>query len=226
MLGGQVAGCTLDASPANGCFSGPLKVVAERHGLEALLYLGREKRADEQVAPELFPGTRFIALRGIPRIALALYIAQCLLRHGVQIDGRQCDLKHGVLIEQITLPPTAISGLKAFTNFFVVARQAFVSIGRDAIGHDRRVDYAYQAVAEHNMSIEESKRLARLNRLDPERHLAELNGERVYIHSVDAVLHNLTKRALSNTVVVDISVRVDTRNLCSEAAGSYQQKMT
>ena len=55
---------------------------------------------------------------------------------------------------------------------------------------------AEQAVAENDVAVEKDKRLARLQRFDPETEPAQLYGHRVHVHAVEAMADHVAQRAL------------------------------
>ena len=78
----------------------------------------------------------------------------------------------------------------------VVAGERLVGLVRDAVLQHVVVEDADQAVAAADAGVEEGERLAGLEGLDPERHLAELDRERVAIDAMDAAGDDLAERVL------------------------------
>src|SRR5690349_14436411 len=66
------------------------------------------------------------------------------------------------------------------------------------------------------MRVEESERLARFDRLDPERGLAQLDRERIAVHAVDAVLHDLAQGTPASLLVRNFALYIEPRHLDGE----------
>ena len=221
----QLAGVAFDAHPAELDGSSALKVVAERYGLERSDRLGREERSGEQVGLERFTGAGPIPTRRSPCRALSFHLLKRILGHGVQIDTRDRDLEHGLFVEQVDLSPLPVPRLQVRAHALVVSGQRLVRGGWDSVGNDLGIEDPDQAVSQRDLRIQERQRLARLDRLDPERGLAELDGERVPVDAVDAVPYDLAERALPRLLVLHVGARVDARDLGGEPARGGQQEM-
>ena len=75
------------------------------------------------------------------------------------------------------------------------------------------------------MRVQERERLPGLDGLDPHRRLAELDGERVPVDPVDAVLHNLAERVPVRLLIVGVIAGLDARDLGGEPPRSRQQEV-
>ncbi len=89
-----------------------------------------------------------------------------------------------------------LSFAQPFAACLVVAGQRLVGLVRDAVLQHGVVEHADQAVAAADAGVQEGQRLAGLQRLDPERHLAQLDRERVAIDAIDAARDDLAQRML------------------------------
>ena len=78
-------------------------------------------------------------------------------------------------------------------DLLVVAEDRLERVGGDA-GGDQLGGGAEEAVAEHDPVVEERERPAWLERLHPQRHLAELDGHRVHVDAVDAAADDVAQR--------------------------------
>src|SRR5690606_16388539 len=78
-------------------------------------------------------------------------------------------------------------------GFLVVARQRFERVVRNPVAQNVDVKNADQAVATADVAVEERERLARLERFDPQRDLAQFNGHRIAVDAVDAVRDDFTQ---------------------------------
>ena len=56
------------------------------------------------------------------------------------------------------------------------------------------VEHAEQRIAAADVGVEESERLARLDRFDPERHLCQLDRHRVAVDAVEALTRDVAQR--------------------------------
>ena len=114
---------------------------------------------------------------------------------GIEQARGRADLgEHAVLGLAVAL--AAVELRPGLRGVLVVAGERLVGLVRDAVLQHGVVEHADQAVAAADAGVEEGERLARLQRLDPERHLAQLDRERVAIDAVDAVRDDLAQRAL------------------------------
>ena len=161
----------------------------------------------------------------LPRGTLGLNVVQRLLGHGVQIDARQCDLKHGLLVEQVALSSPTVPRLQVAAYAVVVPGQGIVGLRRDPIVHDLGVDNSDETVPECDVSVEERKWHTRLDGLDPQGSLAELDGERVPVDPVDAVLHDLAECTPAGLLVEGVIAGLDARDLGGQPPRSRQQEV-
>ena len=111
-----------------------------------------------------------------------------------QAPGRADLGEHAVLGLAVAL--AAVKLRPGLGGVLVVAGERLVGLVRDAVLQHGVVEDPDQAVAAADAGIEEGERLARLECLDPECNLAELDRERVAIDAVDAAGHDLAERVL------------------------------
>ena len=110
------------------------------------------------------------------------------------------DLSGGEILEpnRPTLWPSRscrLRSLQVAGDLLVVAGERLVGVVRDALLQHVEVEDADQAVAELDVVVEEGERAAGVVALDPERHLAEVDRERVAVDGVDAVADHVADRA-------------------------------
>ena len=87
-----------------------------------------------------------------------------------------------------------VAPLQVARDLLVVAGERLVGVVRDAFFQNLEVEHADQAVAELDVVVEEGERAAGVVALDPERHLAEVDRERVTVDRVEAVADHVADR--------------------------------
>ena len=221
----QFARKLMDAAALRQVTGQPVQVLGVGNGLQGCPRLWRKVRAHEQVGAQRFPGARRVLSARLPCGALALDLIERVLRHCVEIEARHGHLQNGVPVEQAVLIGLAVAFLEIPAHRLVVAGQRLVGIAGNAVRHDLRIEYAHQAVALEDVGVEEGERFAGLHRLHPERRLAKLDGKRIAVHPVDAMLHYLAQRMLPRGLVGGVGVRLDAGDFTRETAGRRQQEV-
>ncbi len=148
---------------------------------------GRPAIGDQLLAPEvgtlaMTPVEGFLPGHTLDRIILAFESVEITPQRVVVLDRRDRPLER-----QLPFPLLRIPFADRRSVGFLVAGDLLERVGRNPVDHHFR-GRADQRVPLANMVIEKADRFARFVRFQPERHLAEINCERVEIDAVDAML--------------------------------------
>ena len=84
-------------------------------------------------------------------------------------------------------PLLAVAGARAACHTLVVPGHGLEGVVGNPRLQRSKVKHAHQRVAAFNVRVQEGQRLARRVALDPQRHLAQVNRQRVLVHAIDAV---------------------------------------
>ena len=226
MVVGQFPGEVFDPAALGHIAVKPVEVFGLGHNFQRVASLRREPRPHEQIGAERLPGSGLVGQRGFPGKALTLHVLQGVLRHGVEIDVGDCNLQHGIFVEQPVLVGSTGTLSERRANRLVVARQRLVGVGWNAVRHDCRIENADEAVALDDMGIEKREGLAGFDGFHPQCRLAQLDGERIAVDAVDAVLHYLAQRVLPGGFVRGLGAGLDAGDFVREAASRRQQEMS
>jgi hypothetical protein len=79
-------------------------------------------------------------------------------------------------------------------RLLVVSGQWLVGVVRNPATQDVEIEDAQQRVAAPDIGVEEAKRLARLDRFDPERDLGQLDRHRIAVNGVEAGTRDVAQR--------------------------------
>ena len=219
-----------------GCGGGPrgqalveaVEVFGERRGLYRGARFHGEERAGEEIgAAFLFLLFRVLAGGG-PGGSFAFDVGERFLGHVFDCRVRGGDSLQALRVEQSALHVAArlpVALPEAEADGLVVAGQRRVGLVGNALGHDCRVERADQAVAAADAGVEEGERLARLDRFHPQRGLAQIDGQRIAIDAVDAVLRDCAQGAAAGVFVGYAGVRLEFGEAGGHAPRRGQQKM-
>ena len=164
----------------------------------------------------------------IPGARLGLDLFQRVLRHG---QYRRCTIgdrgRSAQVSEQIQVGSVALFLVNSFVSFshgLTVACQRSEGLIGQTITEHLVVEDANQAVAAADTGIEEGKRLARLQRLDPERDLAEFDRHRVAVDVEYAVRDDLAQGVLE-CLLAGCAQRAVAGDTGSGPAGGAEQEV-
>ena len=170
------------------------------------------------------------SVKSSERLLLGGDLFQRVLGHGGdsacgidQARGRADLGEHAVFGLAVAL--AAVELRPSLRGCLIIAGERLVRFVRDAVLQHGVVEHADQAVAAADAGIEEGERLAWLQRLDPEGHLAQLDRERIAIDAVDTVRDDLAQRALE----LDLGRRTGApvlRDAGGRAARGAEQEMS
>ena len=193
------------------------------------LRFGREVCSDEQIGAQILSLSGVVHARGVPSGGLAFDIGDRVLRHGIDVGRGNRYFDQAVFVEQAAqhgIANLAVPLLYCTAGGFVIARQVLVSLSGDTGCDHLGIEQTNQTIAELDVSVEEGKRLPGLDGLDPERGLAQLHRERVPVHAMDTVLHDLAQSVLPHGLVGGVHPSLDAGDLGCHAACRCQKKVS
>ena len=215
------------AGPRGQALVEAVEVFGERRGLHCGARFLGEKRPGEEVGALLLLRQCRVPPRGFPGGSFTLDVAERFLGHVLEAGERGGVLRRG-LVEHAVLHGAArlpVAFPERQADGLVVAGQRRVGLVGDALGHDRGVEHADQAVALADVRVEEGQRLARLDRFHPQRRAAQIDRQRVAVHAVDAVLRDCAQGAAAGVVVGYAGVRFEFGEAGGHAPRRGQQEM-
>ena len=228
VLVGKVFGRGCGGGPRGQALVEAVEVFGERRGL----YRGARFRGEERAGEEIGAAFLFLLFRvlagGGPGGSFAFDVGERFLGHVFDCRVRGGDSLQALRVEQAALHGAArlpVALPEAEADGLVVAGQRRVGLVGDALGHDCRVERADQAVAAADAGVEEGERLARLDGFHPQRGLAQIDGQRIAIDAVDAVLRDCAQGAAAGVFVGYAGVRLEFGEAGGHAPRRGQQKM-
>ena len=152
-----------------------------------------------------------------------------VLQCGV-LGGKLCDRaakveRHRKLPSLQVAPFAAIAFFKPTCNRFVVAacgRESFVG---DALFQNLEVEDADERIPAADAVVEERQRLAGAVGFQPQRHAAELDRQRIFVHAVDAVGDDIADRLAHPLGGGFVFAGADAGEYFAEPSGRRQQEM-
>ena len=200
-------------------------VRANRHDLAPGAGLRREEGAGEQVGAKLFPGAGCASLRGLPRLFLAFHLPERPFGHLVQRGGGARRVVRRRVVQQAELPRLAVRLPEIGARGLLVPGQRLVRAGGNPFVQHRRIEDADQTVSRPDVRVEEGERLAGLDRLHPQRRLAEFHRERIPVDAVNAAPDNLAQRSPAVPFLGRVRAGLDAGNLRREPPGGGEQEV-
>ncbi len=229
-LAGQRLGCAGEAGIVERAGQGLAHVVGRRHGL-ALAQVGEEGRRPE-VAGSLQAAEAGITLQLLVRLLFSPPLVNCPFGHlrdmfseTPQVEQRLVEGDNVGREGELASPFLAVASLDAARLRFLGRVVALVCLVGDTIPQYCKVEDADQRVAALDPVVEEGERLAGDMGLDPERDLAEFDGQWVLIDGVEAVGNDVAQGFAHGLGRWFLLAGANPGQLASEPAGSGQQEV-
>ena len=187
--------------------------------------LGSEEGGCEEVGPQFFLSAGITLHHGQPGFAFFFNLCQAVLGHGGEVSaaggqGRGTGGKEFQLGGVDLVAPGQFPG-----RWPVISRQWLEGLPGNATLQELWIEDTDQRVAHLDAGIEEAQWLAWFHGLQPQGGTAELHGQGIDVHPVDAAADDLAQGMPVIGLGGLVGASIDAGQLGGQAAGRGQKKM-